>query len=267
MLDGGAAFQSLDADGLHDLVGRLSRHARPDHHVEARSAEAGPRIVAARRRPRAAATAGSWTATFWPLQILRRIDIASPMGHEKNVQASRPSISRRRTGRRAQRQTTDRRARPAERLAVDLAGLQLEPGAAARARERADHRLCRRSWRRRPKASRPPPREVTIAMMANFACRRHCDLRASARARLFISKWSMPARWRRRSSPGSSPTSRGAVRDFGVEAALEAELAFAFGCGQRAVARAGQPDLLIFGEMGIGSTTACARDCSQPSPA
>jgi len=54
---------------------------------------------------------------------------------------------------------------------------------------------------------------------------------------------------------------RSGTRDFSVEAALTpTELAFAFEAGQRAVARAdaGRPDLLIFGEMGIGNTTTSA---------
>src|SRR3954464_230736 len=54
---------------------------------------------------------------------------------------------------------------------------------------------------------------------------------------------------------------RSGTRDFSGEAALTpTELAFAFEAGQRAVARAeaNRPDLLIFGEMGIGNTTTSA---------
>jgi nicotinate-nucleotide--dimethylbenzimidazole phosphoribosyltransferase len=54
---------------------------------------------------------------------------------------------------------------------------------------------------------------------------------------------------------------RSSTRDFSAEAALTpTELAFAFEAGRRAVTRAqaGQPDLLIFGEMGIGNTTTSA---------
>src|SRR6201995_1027163 len=50
-------------------------------------------------------------------------------------------------------------------------------------------------------------------------------------------------------------------RDFSKEAALTGtELSFAFDAGQRALTRAaaGQPDLIILGEMGIGNTTAAA---------
>jgi nicotinate-nucleotide--dimethylbenzimidazole phosphoribosyltransferase len=50
-------------------------------------------------------------------------------------------------------------------------------------------------------------------------------------------------------------------RDFSREAALDpAELAFAVECGKRAVSRTivDSPDLLIFGEMGIGNTTTSA---------
>ena len=48
MLDGGTAFQSLDPAGLADLVGRLSRHAAPDHLV--RSARRGRREDRGRAR-------------------------------------------------------------------------------------------------------------------------------------------------------------------------------------------------------------------------
>jgi nicotinate-nucleotide--dimethylbenzimidazole phosphoribosyltransferase len=54
---------------------------------------------------------------------------------------------------------------------------------------------------------------------------------------------------------------RRGTRDFSKEPALDpSELAFAFDCGKRAVARAAasEPDLLIFGEMGIGNTTSAA---------
>lgn len=54
---------------------------------------------------------------------------------------------------------------------------------------------------------------------------------------------------------------RHGTRDFSREAAMTPdELAFAFEAGRRAVARAqaGGPDILIFGEMGIGNTTASA---------
>jgi nicotinate-nucleotide--dimethylbenzimidazole phosphoribosyltransferase len=50
---------------------------------------------------------------------------------------------------------------------------------------------------------------------------------------------------------------RNGSRDFSREAALTpAEVGFALECGKRAVLRAGAPDILIFGEMGIGNTTA-----------
>ncbi len=54
---------------------------------------------------------------------------------------------------------------------------------------------------------------------------------------------------------------RRGTRDFTVEAALtREELSFALEAGKRAVARAadGGPDLLLFGEMGIGNTTSAA---------
>jgi nicotinate-nucleotide--dimethylbenzimidazole phosphoribosyltransferase len=55
--------------------------------------------------------------------------------------------------------------------------------------------------------------------------------------------------------------SRCGTRDFSLEPAMDPkDLAFAFGCGQRAVERAAveAPDLFIFGEMGIGNTTTSA---------
>ncbi len=86
------------------------------------------------------------------------------------------------------------------------------------------------------------PQEVTIAMMANFAV----DAGTLAESPL----------------PGIvTDKPRRGSRDFSREAALEAsEVAFAFNCGRRAVARASgqKPDLLILGEMGIGNTTTAA---------
>ena len=106
------------------------------------------------------------------------------------------------------------------------------------------------------------PQEVTIAMMANFAGGRCSDFGAGARARLQASKWSMPARSRKRRCPASYVDKpRRGSRDFSRETALQPEdFAFAFDCGQRAVTRAAaaEPDLLILGEMGIGNTTSAA---------
>ena len=103
------------------------------------------------------------------------------------------------------------------------------------------------------------PQEVTIAMMANFASG---GAAISVLARELGSSLEVvdAGTLANAEMPGIvTDKPRRGTRDFSAEAALEpAELAFAFDCGQRAVARAGQPDLLIFGEMGIGNTTASA---------
>ena len=105
------------------------------------------------------------------------------------------------------------------------------------------------------------PQEVTIAMMANFASG---GAAISVLAReLGSSLEVVDAGTLAQSELAGIVTDkpRCGSRDFSVEAALEpAELAFAFECGRRAVLRAeaGQPDLLILGEMGIGNTTTSA---------
>ena len=70
----------------------------------------------------------------------------------------------------------------------------------------------------------------------------------------------MPGRSRESPIPGIvTDKPRHGSRDFSQEAALApTEVAFALECGKRAVLRAGTPDLLIFGEMGIGNTTTSA---------
>jgi nicotinate-nucleotide--dimethylbenzimidazole phosphoribosyltransferase len=64
---------------------------------------------------------------------------------------------------------------------------------------------------------------------------------------------------------------RRGTRDFTVEPAMtDAELAAAFAAGRRAVEAAGEADLALFGEMGIGNTTSAAAVASallQKSPA
>lgn len=145
-----------------------------------------------------------------------------------------------------------------ETLAIDLAGLQ-----------HAD----------RPRAGRVPiivfagdhgvaaqgvsayPQAVTIAMMANFAgggaaisvLARELESPLEVVDAGTLAETTMPGIVTDKPRRGS--------RDFSVETALEpAELAFAFDCGKRAVARAAisSPDLLILGEMGIGNTTSAA---------
>lgn len=105
------------------------------------------------------------------------------------------------------------------------------------------------------------PQEVTIAMMANFAgggaaisvLARELGSRLEIVDAGTLAEVALPGVVIDKPRRGS--------RDFSREAALEAaEVAFALGCGQRAVARASiqKPDLFIFGEMGIGNTTTSA---------
>ena len=106
------------------------------------------------------------------------------------------------------------------------------------------------------------PQEVTIAMMSNFASG---GAAISVLARELNSTLEVVDAGSLAQAPiGGVVTDkpRRGSRDFGKEAALEREeVVFALACGRRAVLRAiaaGQPDLLIFGEMGIGNTTASA---------
>jgi len=105
------------------------------------------------------------------------------------------------------------------------------------------------------------PQEVTIAMMSNFTSggaaisvlARELGLSLEIVDAGTLAEGPMPGVVTDKPRRGS--------RDFSEEASLEpAELAFAFDCGNRAVARAAatEPDLLILGEMGIGNTTASA---------
>ena len=101
------------------------------------------------------------------------------------------------------------------------------------------------------------PQEVTIAMMANFASG-GAAIAVLARE-LGSSLEVVDAGTLAQSQiPGIvTDKPRQGSRDFSREAALTpTEAAFAFECGKRAVLRAGTPDMLIFGEMGIGNTTA-----------
>jgi len=106
------------------------------------------------------------------------------------------------------------------------------------------------------------PQEVTIAMMANFASG---GAAISVLARELNSPLEVvdAGSLAETAIPGIvTDKPRRGSRDFSNEAALERkEVAFALECGRRAVLRAvaaGSPDLLIFGEMGIGNTTASA---------
>jgi len=105
------------------------------------------------------------------------------------------------------------------------------------------------------------PQEVTIAMLANFA---GGGAAISVLARELGSTLEVVDAGTLAEAPLPGVVTdkpRRGTRDFSKEAALDAsDVVFAFGCGQRAVARASvqKPDLLIFGEMGIGNTTTSA---------
>jgi nicotinate-nucleotide--dimethylbenzimidazole phosphoribosyltransferase len=145
-----------------------------------------------------------------------------------------------------------------EQVAIDLAGLQeTEQPRAARVPIivfAGDHGIV-------AQGVSAYPQEVTIAMMSNFAAG---GAAISVLARELGSSLEVVDAGSLAQSPVAEIVAdkpRCGTRDFSVEAALEpAELAFAFECGQRAVARAAakQPDLLILGEMGIGNTTTSA---------
>lgn len=145
-----------------------------------------------------------------------------------------------------------------EQVAVDLAGLQrTEQPRAARVPIivfAGDHGIV-------AQGVSAYPQEVTIAMMANFASG---GAAISVLARELGASLEVVDAGTLAQSPLPGIVTdkpRCGSRDFSIEAALEpAELAFAFDCGKRAVLRAeaGQPDMLILGEMGIGNTTASA---------
>jgi len=145
-----------------------------------------------------------------------------------------------------------------EQLAIELAGLQAtERPRAARVPIiifAGDHGIVAQGVSAYPQA-------VTIAMMANFASG---GAAISVLARELGSSLEVVDSGTLAEAAMSGIVTdkpRLGTRDFSVEAALTpAALAFAFEAGQRAVARAKahQPDLLIFGEMGIGNTTTSA---------
>ena len=105
------------------------------------------------------------------------------------------------------------------------------------------------------------PQQVTIAMMANFAS-------GGAAISVLARELDVPLDVVDAGTLADAPMPgvicdkpRRGTRDFSVERALEpSELAFAIDCGRRAVTRAAmrEPDLLLFGEMGIGNTTSAA---------
>src|SRR3954452_17983649 len=145
-----------------------------------------------------------------------------------------------------------------EQLAIELAGLQAtEQPRAARVPIiifAGDHGIV-------AQGVSAYPQEVTIAMLANFASG---GAAISVLARelgsgLEVVDAGTLAQQEMAGIVTDKP--RSGTRDFSVGAALTpTELAFAVEAGRRAVTRAkgGQPDLLIFGEMGIGNTTTSA---------
>lgn len=145
-----------------------------------------------------------------------------------------------------------------EQLAIELAGLQAtEQPRAARVPIivfAGDHGIVAQGVSAYPQA-------VTIAMMANFAAG---GAAISVLARDLGSSLEVvdAGTLSQEAMPGIvTDKPRSGTRDFSVGPALTPEeLAFAFEAGQRAVARAepSRPDLLIFGEMGIGNTTTSA---------
>lgn len=145
-----------------------------------------------------------------------------------------------------------------EQVAVDLAGLQeTEQPRAGRVPVvifASDHGIV-------AQGVSAYPQEVTIAMLANFA---GGGAAISVLARELGSTLEVvdAGTLAQSALPGIvTDKLRCGSRDFSVEAALTPdELAFAFECGKRAVlrAQAGQPDILILGEMGIGNTTTSA---------
>ncbi|MEK9281948.1 MULTISPECIES: nicotinate-nucleotide--dimethylbenzimidazole phosphoribosyltransferase [unclassified Bradyrhizobium] len=145
-----------------------------------------------------------------------------------------------------------------EQLAIELAGLQAteqpRAGCVPIIVFAGDHGVVAQGVSAYPQA-------VTIAMMANFASG-GAAISVLARelgSSLEVVDAGTLAQAKMAGIITDKP--RSGTRDFSVEAALEpSELAFAFACGHRAVARAAasQPNLLILGEMGIGNTTTSA---------
>jgi nicotinate-nucleotide--dimethylbenzimidazole phosphoribosyltransferase len=105
------------------------------------------------------------------------------------------------------------------------------------------------------------PQQVTIAMMANFAA-------GGAAISVLARELGSPLEVVDAGTLADVPMSgiitdkpRRGSRDFSRELALDApDVAFALDCGKRAMERAAAsaPDLIIFGEMGIGNTTSAS---------
>lgn len=145
-----------------------------------------------------------------------------------------------------------------ETLAIELAGMQHSERPRA---ERVpivvfagDHGIAAQGVSAYPQA-------VTIAMMANFA---GGGAAISVLARELGCSLEIVDAGTLAEAPLPGVVvdkPRRGTRDFSREAAMAPnELAFALDCGQRTVARAvsSDPDLLIFGEMGIANTTSAA---------
>jgi nicotinate-nucleotide--dimethylbenzimidazole phosphoribosyltransferase len=143
-----------------------------------------------------------------------------------------------------------------EEVAVDLASLQATdaPGA-----ERVpillfagDHGIAAQG------VSAFPP-EVTVQMLHNFAA-------GGAAISVLARTLGCPLELVDAGTLASEPIPgvivdrpRQGTRDFSREPALtEEEVAFALTCGRRAIERQADPQLVIFGEMGIGNTTSAA---------
>ena len=143
-----------------------------------------------------------------------------------------------------------------EMLAIELAGLRhTERPRAARAPIivfAGDHGIAARGVS-------AYPQEVTIAMMANF-CAGGAAISVLARELGSNLEVVDAGTLADQPMPGIvTDKPRRGSRDFSCEAALApTELAFAFDCGKRAVARARELDVLILGEMGIGNTTSAS---------
>jgi nicotinate-nucleotide--dimethylbenzimidazole phosphoribosyltransferase len=145
-----------------------------------------------------------------------------------------------------------------ETLAIELAGLQhTDRPRAARVPIvvfAGDHGVVAQGVSAYPQA-------VTIAMMANFAAG---GAAISVLARELGSSLEVVDAGTLAEAPLPGVVTdkpRRGSRDFSTEAALDvAEVAFALGCGKRAVRRAvaPAPDLLVLGDMGIGNTTSAA---------
>ena len=145
-----------------------------------------------------------------------------------------------------------------EALAIDLAGLQhTDRPRAARAPIiifAGDHGISARGVS-------AYPQDVTIAMMANFAAG---GAAISVLARELGSTLEVVDAGTLAETPMSGIVTdkpRRGSRDFSIDTALDpSEVAFALDCGRRAIDRAATsvPDILIFGEMGIGNTTSAS---------